>query len=439
MLFKTTARIAKGNSSTWGDRDMKIKMTVGVVVVVAVLLVGLVGIAPPANANHTNHIESRDLGDIKRDSDVLRRENGQWYEGEGGGTGSNGFWYTYNSDSYARWYFTTLRGTYRVEHFYPGRDAVKKYSCGMFNTTCVYRPPTASPRFKIWQFDWDRDRWDIIFDRVSSVKDQNGEYKTGWWGWSDNIELDGYIVVEVRKSEDENNLRLAADSFRLLWRGFLPEDSGTPPDEPPPTTTTTRTTNTTGDTKPPELDEYKVWLPDREIPAKGRVMDPCDLDTTDWPPDGNRLRANRSWTYDKKDWGTAEHGNATTLYHFFAGECTSWIMFRLQHEGIGFYNGYRWNEAGVWGNADNWDEAARQIDLLTDTPRPGVVAQWNHRGGGHAAYVEEVKDGGNTIIVSELNYRPDEVCFFSRRTIKRNDTGPDVVDGWPHNFIDFSK
>ena len=120
-------------------------------------------------------------------------------------------------------------------------------------------------------------------------------------------------------------------------------------------------------------------------------------------------------------------------WNFYVGECTSWVAFRLNLAGIPFHNQFggnvsysnnecqglnpappysnRWAHAKYWDDrARNWHAGARQqtgFDVrVSSQPVVGAVAQWetNHCYG-HVAYVEEVRDNGNTIVVSEQNYR----------------------------------
>ena len=188
------------------------------VLTVAVLSGGLAVDPTPAAADHIESVSN----DVKKDSHQLRRYGGSWYRGEGGGTGSNGFYYTYDNSSYGYWYFGNLRGVYRAELFYPDRDAVKWDSCDWRNRNCRMRPPTASPRFLIQQKNTS-GRWSTIYDLKDKIY-ANGEYKTGWKGWDSRIELDGSIRVKVQKRYGDDKYRLAADSFQFKWRDLLPED-----------------------------------------------------------------------------------------------------------------------------------------------------------------------------------------------------------------------
>ena len=194
------------------------KRLAAVLLVLCVLAAGLVASSPTASADH---IESKEQGDISRDSDTLHREGGTWYRGQRGGTGSNGFYYTYDHKSYANWHFGELRGLYRAELYYPGQDAIQKGSCKLLGWNCTSRPPTASPRIRILQDDGNG--FEVIYDWKTSIRDNNGKRKEGWWGWN-NVELNGYIIVQIRKRYQDDKYRLAADSFRLKHRGLFEKD-----------------------------------------------------------------------------------------------------------------------------------------------------------------------------------------------------------------------
>ena len=221
--FDARPRPEQASSAVAGARLVRVLFSrsrvVSVLLAVAVFAVGMVVAADPVSADH---VESREQGDITGDDDELRTYGGHWYKGEGGDTGRDGFWYTYDPDSYAYWYFGDLRGVYIAENFFPGRDATKNNSCGILNTSCQARPPTASPHYRVWERD-DDGNWSTIYDWRTGIRDSDGDYKTGWWGWND-VKLDGYIVVEVRKRYDDNDFRLAADRFRFRWSDLLPDD-----------------------------------------------------------------------------------------------------------------------------------------------------------------------------------------------------------------------
>ncbi len=90
-------------------------------------------------------------------------------------------------------------------------------------------------------------------------------------------------------------------------------------------------------------------------------------------------------------------------WRFYNRECTSFVAWRLNScNGLEFDNGY----GGVlWGNAGNWDDAARSIGIVVDDrPEVGAVAFWEG-GSGHVAWVVSV-DGGH-VWVEEYNRNSD--------------------------------
>ena len=90
-------------------------------------------------------------------------------------------------------------------------------------------------------------------------------------------------------------------------------------------------------------------------------------------------------------------------WRFYNRECTSFVAWRLNSQnGVAFDNGY----GGVlWGNAGNWDDAARSVGLtVDDVPAVGAVACWQG-GAGHVAWVVSVEDGH--VWVEEYNMNSD--------------------------------
>lgn len=91
-------------------------------------------------------------------------------------------------------------------------------------------------------------------------------------------------------------------------------------------------------------------------------------------------------------------------WNFYQGECTSFCAWRLNNNnGVGFTNWY----GGVrWGNAHNWDDAARSLGITVDsTPAVGAIAYWeasSSSSAGHVAWVSNVYD--TTIDIEEYNY-----------------------------------
>ena len=89
-------------------------------------------------------------------------------------------------------------------------------------------------------------------------------------------------------------------------------------------------------------------------------------------------------------------------WNFYIGQCTSFAAWALNSRvGIAFSNSYR---NVHWGNAANWDNAARQAGVsVTSTPRAGAIAVRNSGTFGHVAFVTKVNTNG-TFEVDEYNF-----------------------------------
>jgi surface antigen len=121
---------------------------------------------------------------------------------------------------------------------------------------------------------------------------------------------------------------------------------------------------------------------------------------------------------------TDESWDAVDPWNFYFRECTSYAAHRLNQAGTGFSNSY----GGVhWGDANNWDDAARTLAAMPGyehvtvdaTPSVGDVAQSDDGGFGHVAYVAAVNADG-TVTVEEYNYDVDDGGSdhnFNERTV----------------------
>ncbi len=93
-------------------------------------------------------------------------------------------------------------------------------------------------------------------------------------------------------------------------------------------------------------------------------------------------------------------------WYFYPCQCTSYVAWKLNQNGINFDNSY---EGVHWGNAENWDNAADNANISYDnTPRVGDIAVWDPWTGGayaegHVAYVESVNSDGS-VNISEYNF-----------------------------------
>ena len=124
-------------------------------------------------------------------------------------------------------------------------------------------------------------------------------------------------------------------------------------------------------------------------------------------------------------------GCMTDSWDFYWGQCTSWVAYRLSEmNSIKFSDHYRMKDGGLWGNAAQWQAAAKSIGIATSsTPVLGSVAWWPNsvaHEGGHVAYVEKV-NSPTSIVISEMNY--DNENGFRLVTITKS--GGD----WPGAFL----
>ena len=91
---------------------------------------------------------------------------------------------------------------------------------------------------------------------------------------------------------------------------------------------------------------------------------------------------------------------------------------------------YRMKDGGLWGNAVQWQAAAKSTGIASSsTPVLGSVAWWPNSSvheGGHVAYVEKV-NSPTSIVISEMNY--DNENGFRLVTITKS--GGD----WPGAFL----
>lgn len=89
-------------------------------------------------------------------------------------------------------------------------------------------------------------------------------------------------------------------------------------------------------------------------------------------------------------------------WNFIKVQCTAFVAWRINERlHIGFNNYYR---GPHWGNASNWDNAARSLNIpVNHTPSVGAVVQWNSGTYGHVAWVTRVNSGG-TVTIEEYNY-----------------------------------
>ena len=122
------------------------------------------------------------------------------------------------------------------------------------------------------------------------------------------------------------------------------------------------------------------------------------------------------WANYKGDtWSHAQscgYGDDIDPWGYCYRQCTSFAAWRLYSAGKTPPKGY--------GNAENWDNAARAEGLSTGkTPKVGAIAVWDGFEG-HVAYVEEVMGGGR-VRISEYNAVPALQGKYSQRIIYSDD------------------
>lgn len=122
------------------------------------------------------------------------------------------------------------------------------------------------------------------------------------------------------------------------------------------------------------------------LPVSAKEIEKAEVGSDDYPYSGTA-----AGVFIVDDW------------NFYRGECTSFCAWRLNHNnGIGFHN---WMGGIRWGNANTWDDAARNLGYIVDnTPAVGAIAYWEGSSGstGHVAWVSNVYD--NTVDIEEYNY-----------------------------------
>jgi surface antigen len=119
--------------------------------------------------------------------------------------------------------------------------------------------------------------------------------------------------------------------------------------------------------------------------------------------------------------------NAGDQWNFAARNCTSFVAWRLNQDGIAFHNYYG---GPHWGDASNWAVAAASVPAnssrprvwVDHTPSVGAVAQWNSN---HVAYVAGILTSGD-IVIEEYNV-PAGSGVYNKRTIS-----PSSVNNFIH-------
>ncbi len=184
-------------------------------------------------------------------------------------------------------------------------------------------------------------------------------------------------------------LAQADDDYPWAGQGQCPILPQEPIVEPTPTPTPTPTPSPgPGAPGPKAAPEPEPVLP----PPPPPVLDPVSGHLYD--PRGPRPTcARRVWAID---------GSIGDPWGFVLRNCTSFVAWRLQERNRldGFGNHFRGRH---WGNAANWDDAARALGYRVDgVPAIGAVAQTDAGRVGHVAWVSAI--GPGTVTVEEYNH-----------------------------------
>lgn len=416
-----------------------------------------------ASPAHAQDDWEKDQGTITRGSEDLETDD-SWHEGERGGTGENGHWYTTEADAHAFWHFGELHGKFRVEHFYVGQDAVKKDSCrriwywAWLRVRCTNAAPSELPRYTIQQ-PGSGDVWMTVAPSPyapTSLK-ADGKFKEGWRGWWDQgelIELDGDIRVKVEKQTSSATSVLAAEAVRFVWVGPLTSE------------VERRETGNSVDGTLSQFyaDRYAQYIETSDSSSEhhqiGGVPVPYrQLCYSPEPPVWSNAEYVKhvGWKTTRRPRGNDKELGVASTYHFPIGECTSWVQFRINQEtGSDYFdNGYGHEAYGgtgeAWSDAERWDDQATKVGKRNPRvvvvsradkafiPRRGMVAQWNSLRGspiGHVAFIEAVSDDGQSIWISEMNNGDRVVCYLTIRELTKPADGDDRRSlEWPDNFI----
>jgi len=130
---------------------------------------------------------------------------------------------------------------------------------------------------------------------------------------------------------------------------------------------------------------------------------------------GSACQRGDDYPYKNQSYGTYRPGYDDDPWQFWYRECTSFVAWRLNQDGIEFHNYYgdiRWSNADLWDTAASWLQANKPgLGVrINKSPARGAVAQWNSM---HVAYVSAVHNDG-TITIEEYN-RNFDGRFGSRR------------------------
>lgn len=101
-------------------------------------------------------------------------------------------------------------------------------------------------------------------------------------------------------------------------------------------------------------------------------------------------------------WANAPQDSLIDSWGMFNRECVSYTAFRVHQDYLAGRNSHDMPWWGGVGNANQWDDDARNSGILVDSnPTPGSIAISNAGAYGHAMYVEAVN--GNEIYIQQYN------------------------------------
>ena len=173
----------------------------------------------------------------------------------------------------------------------------------------------------------------------------------------------------------------ASDDYPWAWQGQCPIVPQEPIEEPTPTPTPTPV-------KPGEPVPPVVTPP----PPPPPVLDPVSGHLYD-PRGPKPVCAQRVWSIN---------GSIGDPWGFVLRNCTSFVAWRVQERNqmAGFANDFGGEH---WGNAENWDDAARDLGYRVDSvPAIGAIAQSDSGRVGHVAWVSDI--GPGTVTIEEYNH-----------------------------------
>lgn len=170
-------------------------------------------------------------------------------------------------------------------------------------------------------------------------------------------------------------------------------------------------------TQGPSVNGTTVWdltsdgcyVPDSHVDTGSdlAVTDACEVTATDDDDDSFDALAD--------DYPYKGGCGGVDPWNYYKCQCTSFVAFRVNRKlGISFHNRYK---GAHWGNANLWDDAARQTSTtINSTPKAGCIAQTNAGTYGHVAWVTGVS--GSNVNIEEYNWATRE--GYGKRTVAKS-------------------